>query len=44
MEYIFPGVFEQNSDGSYTITFPDLLGCISEGKFLGNAIDMATYS
>lgn len=41
MEYIYPGVFEQNNDGSYTITFPDLPGCISEGKSLSNAIDMA---
>lgn len=41
MEYIYPAIFEQNSDGSYTITFPDLPGCISEGKSLGNAMDMA---
>lgn len=41
MEYVYPAIFEQNSDGSYTITFPDLPGCISEGKSLGNAIDMA---
>lgn len=41
MEYIYPAIFELNSDGSYTITFPDLPGCISEGKSLGNAIDMA---
>ena len=42
MDYIYPAIFEQNSDdGSYTITFPDLPGCISEGKTLGNAIGMA---
>ena len=41
MECIYPAIFEQNNDGSYTITFPDLPGCISEGKSLGNAIDMA---
>jgi len=41
VEYIFPAIFEQNSDGSYTITFPDLPGCISEGKSLGNAMYMA---
>jgi len=41
MEYVYPAIFEQNSDGSYTITFPDLPGCISEGKSLGNAIYMA---
>jgi len=41
MEYIYPAIFEQNNDNSYTITFPDLPGCISEGKSLTNAIDMA---
>jgi predicted RNase H-like HicB family nuclease len=41
MAYIYPAIFEQNSDNSYTITFPDLPGCISEGKTLENTIDMA---
>ena len=41
MEYVYPAIFELNHDGSYTITFPDLPGCISEGKSLTNAIYMA---
>ncbi|MDR2095227.1 MAG: type II toxin-antitoxin system HicB family antitoxin [Treponema sp.] len=41
MEYVFPAVFHENKDGSYTITYPDLPGCISEGKNLGNAVYMA---
>ena len=41
MEYIYPAIFHVNNDGSYTITFPDLPGCISEGKSLGNALSMA---
>ena len=41
MECIYPAVFHANDDGSYTITFPDLPGCISEGKSLGNALNMA---
>lgn len=41
MEYAYPAIFQANSDGSYTITFPDLPGCISEGKSLGNAMYMA---
>lgn len=41
MDYIYPAIFERNDDDSYTITFPDLPGCISEGKSLGNAMDMA---
>lgn len=41
MEYVYPAIFEQNDDNSYTITFPDLPGCISEGKSLANALYMA---
>ncbi len=40
-EYIYPALFHANDDGSYTITYPDLPGCISEGKTLGNAMYMA---
>ena len=41
MDYIYPAVFMTNNDGSYTITYPDLPGCISEGKSLANAMAMA---
>ncbi len=41
MEYVYPAIFHGNSDQSYTVTYPDLPGCISEGKSLGNAIHMA---
>jgi len=41
MDYIYPALFHANDDGSYTITYPDLPGCISEGKSLSNAIFMA---
>lgn len=30
-----------NEDGSYTVVFPDLEGCITEGKDLAEALDMA---
>ena len=40
-EYVYPAIFHANDDGSYTITYPDLPGCISEGKDLGNAMYMA---
>lgn len=40
-EYVYPAIFHQNKDGSFTITYPDLPGCISEGKSLGNAMYMA---
>ena len=41
MEYVYPAIFHSNDNGSYTITYPDLPGCISEGKSLGNAMSMA---
>lgn len=41
MNYIYPAIFTLNNDGSYTITFPDLPGCITEGKSLANALYMA---
>jgi predicted RNase H-like HicB family nuclease len=41
MEYVFPAIFHGNEDGSYTITYPDLPGCISEGKNLSSALFMA---
>lgn len=40
-EYVYPALFHPNSDGSFTILFPDLPGCISEGKSLANAVYMA---
>jgi len=41
MEYVYPAIFHRNEDESYIITYPDLPGCISEGKTLGNAMYMA---
>ena len=43
-EYVYPAVFHPNNDKSFTITYPDLPGCISEGKSLGNAMYMAQAS
>jgi len=41
-EYVYPALFHYNkNDGSYTITYPDLPGCVSEGKSLENALYMA---
>ena len=41
MEYVYPAIFHRNEDESYTISYPDLPGCISEGKTIGNAMYMA---
>jgi len=40
-KYVYPAVFHPNNDGSFTIFYPDLPGCISEGKSLENALYMA---
>lgn len=42
-KYLFPAVFEPGDDGSegYTVTFPDLPGCITEGSDLQEAMSMA---
>lgn len=42
MEYIYPAIFEHNADGTYTVSFPDLPGCITEGKSIGSALDLAS--
>ena len=41
MEYVYPAIFHRNKDESYTVIYPDLPGCISEGKNLGHAMYMA---
>jgi len=41
MEFVYPAIFHQNKDKSYTVIYPDLPGCASEGKNLGNAMYMA---
>lgn len=39
--YIFPAIFEACEEGGYTVTFPDLIGCITEGDNLKEAMKMA---
>lgn len=41
MDYVYPAIFYSNDDGSYTITYPDLPGCITEGKTLAKAMQAA---
>ncbi|MBN2894582.1 MAG: type II toxin-antitoxin system HicB family antitoxin [Campylobacterales bacterium] len=37
----YPAVFEETSDGGYSVFFPDVAGCISAGHDLEEAITMA---
>ncbi|MFW5437103.1 type II toxin-antitoxin system HicB family antitoxin [Paenibacillus apiarius] len=43
MKYIYPAVFSpgEPDEGGYTVTFPDLPGCISEGDTIEEALHMA---
>ena len=42
-KYIFPSIFDPAEDGDagYTVTFPDLSGCITEGDTVEEATSMA---
>ena len=40
-EYVYPAVFHTNEDGSFTVTYPDLPGCITEDKNMANAMHIA---
>ena len=44
MKLIYPAVFYPSSDGSggYVVEFPDLPGCVTEGKNLEDAFENAT--
>ena len=39
--YLFPAIFEPGDVAGYTVTFPDLPGCITEGDTLEEAFAMA---
>ncbi len=39
---IYFGIFSKDSEGYYTVVFPDVPGAITEGKDLEEAIDMAS--
>jgi len=38
---VYPAIFKENSDKGYTITFPDLPGCITYGEDAADALLMA---
>lgn len=39
--YIYPALFEVGDEKGYTVTFPDLPGCITEGDSMEEALHMA---
>ena len=42
MKYVFPAVLSPDPDGGYTVIFPDLPGCVTEGDTLAEALYMAS--
>lgn len=41
MKMIYPAIFHPEADGGYSVDFPDLLGCVTEGDTLIEAVAMA---
>ncbi|WP_094549933.1 type II toxin-antitoxin system HicB family antitoxin [Petroclostridium xylanilyticum] len=41
MKYVYPAIFTPLENGEYSIKVPDLPGCVTCGKDLPNAIEMA---
>lgn len=41
-KYVFPAVFTTEDDGQYSIEFPDLKNCYTQGDNLQDAYDMAS--
>jgi predicted RNase H-like HicB family nuclease len=41
VKLIYPACFYPCEEGGYTVIFPDLPGCVTEGATLSEAIDMA---
>ncbi|MBE6079715.1 MAG: type II toxin-antitoxin system HicB family antitoxin [Veillonella sp.] len=38
---MYPAIFSSDGQGGYTVIFPDLLGCVTEGNTLTEAVEMA---
>lgn len=41
MKSVYPAIFKPESVGGYSVNFPDLPGCITEGEDLNQALEMA---
>lgn len=40
-KYIYPAIFQEQSEGGYTVVFPDIPGCITQGETITESIEMA---
>ena len=40
MKFVYPAIFKQQ-DGAYTVVFPDLPGCVTQGSTYAEALEYA---
>ena len=40
-KYVYPAVFTKEKEGGYSVAFPDVPGCYTQGETLSEAIEMA---
>ena len=40
-KYVYPAIFTPSDDGGFTVSFPDVSGCYSEGDSLAEAVEQA---
>lgn len=41
-KYVYPAIFTPEKEGGYSIAFPDVEGCYTQGKDMADGIEMAT--
>lgn len=40
-KYVYPAIFTKEKEGGYSVAFPDVPGCYTQGETLSEAIEMA---
>jgi len=40
-KYVYPAIFSPSEDGGFTVSFPDVSGCYTEGDTLAEAVEQA---
>ena len=40
-KYVYPAIFTKEDEGGYSIIFPDLEGCYTQGDDMQNSLEMA---
>lgn len=40
-KYVYPAIFTKEDNGMYSVQFPDIAGCYTDGESLADALEMA---